>query len=164
MQLSKIHMSEYDLSNMDASQKTEPRGREQAAKVLRERLESLGQNQKWLAQRAGIAESTLSDILNSKQDISFDVAKRIEKATEMSISAKTLLNIAAGVDLSEDERLISEMGILGALFKRLSPSRQQDVKDYIALLYRRENTHTGPKDRSVTDGSASSTQTPKSKK
>jgi plasmid maintenance system antidote protein VapI len=141
---------------------SEAGGREQVARLLRERLDALDENQKWLAKRAGIAESTLSDILKGKQDVTFAVAKKLERVSELGVSAKTLLMIAADVDLETEERLIKDMGVIGPLYARLSPERQKDVKDFIALLYRRESEKR-EEDRSIKDESVSASKKPKQK-
>lgn len=156
-------MTKYELGNTIYRMDNQGQGgREKVAQLLRERLETLDQNQKWLAKRAGIAESTLSDILKCRQDITFAIAKKLGSVPELGIDAKTLLLIAADVDLDAEERLIEQLGLLGPLYARLSPERQGDVKDFIALLYRRESARQ-EKDRSSANVDDRTVKKPKPK-
>lgn len=108
------------------------------------RLADLGESQKWLAQRAGMSESSLSDILAMKQDITVQQANRLAKVSELGLTATVILATAANADLTDEQRLIKGMGLVGALYARLSPSKKEQVQDLITLLYQKESSRNEP--------------------
>jgi hypothetical protein len=85
-----------------------------------------------------MSESSLSDILAQKQDITVVQAKRLGAVKELGVSAQTILSLSANAGQDDQMRLSVELGMLGPLFKRLSSVRQEQVRDYIAMLYRKE--------------------------
>jgi transcriptional regulator with XRE-family HTH domain len=114
--------------------------RRAVADLIRGRLDRLGENQRWLAQRAGMSESSLSDILNRKQDITVPQAKRLAEVEELGLTTTVILAAAADADSDDEKRLIESLGIIGPLFARLSAERKEQVMDLITVLYKKEST------------------------
>jgi plasmid maintenance system antidote protein VapI len=125
--------------------------RKAVADLLNGRLDRLGQSQRWLANRAGVSESSLSDILKGKQDITVPQANRLASVEELGLTATVILATAADAELSEDQRLIESMGLIGALYRRLSSDRREQVQDLITVLFNKEKstdaTSTKPEPR-----------------
>lgn len=127
------------------------------AELISGRLAELGESQKWLAQRAGMSESSLSDILAMKQDITVNQANRLAKVQEMGLTSTVILGVAANAELTDEQRLIKSMGLIGALYERLSPNRKEQVQDLIAVLYKKESS-SGTSERADDDQSRTKKQ------
>jgi transcriptional regulator with XRE-family HTH domain len=113
--------------------------RKAVAELIGSRLDQLGETQRWLALRAGMSESSLSDILREKQDITVPQAKRLADVPELGLTTTVILSAAADADMEDEQRLIKDMGLIGRLFARLSPERKEQVTDLIAVLYKKES-------------------------
>lgn len=113
--------------------------RKAVADLISDRLQRLGETQKWLAQRAGMSESSLSDILKRKQDITVQQANRLAGVQELGLTSTVILATAANADLTDEQKLIEEMGLVGPLYSRLSHEKREQVQDLIAILFQKES-------------------------